>query len=120
MHVPLHRQVWGARNQAPGDEAVVHGNDQQGNDVENKEGGHGVDLRVQIPTMGIRGTGDEALISGGDVEGVDVWEDGLWDSKDQGDDPDERRPQDYTGSGACRLDVQGLHNGPVPDRQIER
>lgn len=66
--------------------------------------------------MGIRGTGDETFISGGDVEGVEVREDGLWDCQDQGEDPDECCPEDNTGSGAECLDVQGLHNGPVPDR----
>ncbi len=75
-----------------------------------------MDLRVQFPSMGIRGTGDEGLISGGDVEGVEVGEDGLRDSQEQGDEPNKRRPQDNAGSGARCLDVQGLHDGPVPDR----
>lgn len=116
MYVPLHRQVWGAPHQALGNEGVVHGNDQQGDDVEDEEGGSGVDPRVQHPSMGIRGTRDKALISGSDVKGVEVWEDRLRDSQDHGEDPDERRLQDNAGSGAWRLDVQGPHNGPVPDR----
>ena len=118
LHVPLHRQVWGTPHQAPGDEGVVHGYDQQGNDVENEEGGHGVDLGVQFPGVGIRGAGDEALISGGDIKGVEVGVDGLGDSEEQGEEPDERRPQDNAGSGAWCLDVQGLHDGPVPGGYI--
>lgn len=116
IDVPLHRQVRSTLHQALGNEGVVHRYDQQGNDVENEKGGHGVDLRVQIPGMGIWGTGDKAFICGSDVKGVEVGEDGLWDSQDQGEDPDERRPQDNGGSGARCLDVQRLHNGPVSDR----
>ncbi len=59
-----------------------------------------MDLRVQFPTKGIGGAGDKALISGGDVKGPEVREDGLRDSQDQGEDPDERRPQNDAGSGA--------------------
>lgn len=59
-----------------------------------------MDLRVQFPGMGIRGTGDKALIGGGDVEGVEVREDGLRDCQDKREDPDQRRPQDNAGSGA--------------------
>lgn len=55
---------------------------------------------MQFSSMGIGGAGDKAFISGGDVEGVEVWEDGLRDSQDQGEDPDERRSQDNAGSGA--------------------
>lgn len=46
MHIPLHRQVRGASHQALGDEDVVYGYDEQGNDVENEEGSRRVDLRV--------------------------------------------------------------------------
>lgn len=50
-----------------------------------------MDLGVQFPRMRIGGAGDEALIGGGD-EGVEVREDGLGDSQDQGEEPDESRP----------------------------
>ena len=83
MHGPFHRQVGGASHQAVGDEGIINRYDQQGNDVENEEGGHGVDLGMQFPSMGVRGAGDEALISGWDVEGVKVGEHCLWNSQDQ-------------------------------------
>ena len=121
MHVALYRQVWGAPHQAPGNEGVVQRDDQQGNDVENKEGGHGVDLRVQIPSVGVRRAGSEAFIGGGEVESVEVREDGLRDRKDQGEEPDESRPQDNAAGGGWCLDVQWLHYGLVPEeRKKER
>lgn len=83
MYVPLHRQVGGAPHQAASDESVVHQYHQQGNDVENKEGGHGVDLWVQVTSMGIRGAGDEALMTGGVIESVKIREDGFRYSQDQ-------------------------------------
>lgn len=58
-----------------------------------------MDLWVQFPGMGIRGTGDKALIGGSDVEGVEVREDRLWDCQDQRKDPDQRCPQDNAGGG---------------------
>lgn len=100
VNIPLHRQVGGAPHQAPGDEGVVHGYNHQRNDVENEEGGHGVNLRVHFSGVGIRSTGDETFISGGDVEAVEVGENGLRDRQDEGDEPDERRLQDDAGSAA--------------------
>ena len=115
VHVVLHRQVWRAAHQASGDEGVVHSYDQQRDDVVNKKGGHGVDLGVQFPGVGIGGAGDEGLVGGADGEGVEVGVDGLRDGQEQGEDPDEGSPQDNSGSGAWCLYVQGLHYGPVPD-----
>lgn len=98
MCIPLHRKVRGTSYQALGYEGVVHGNHQQGNDVENEEGGHGVNLRVQLPGMGIGSAGDEALVKG-DIKRVEVRINSLRNSQDQGKDPDEYRPQDNAGSG---------------------
>lgn len=79
-----------------------------------------MDLGVQIPSVGIRSTGNKAFVGGSDVEGVEVREDSLRDGQQQGEDPDERRLHDNGGSGARCLDVQRLHDGPVPNRQISR
>lgn len=84
MCIPLHGQVRCTVDQALRDEGVVNSNDQQGDDVENEERGHGVDSRVQLASMRIRGTCDKALICGGDVKGVKVREDSLRDRQNQG------------------------------------
>lgn len=98
VHGALHRKL-GALQEAAGDQTVVHRYDQQGEDVEAEEGGHGVKLGVQPPLVGVGGAGDEALIGGGDPERVEVRVHGLGDRQDQGDHPDERRPQN-DGGGA--------------------
>lgn len=105
MRVPLHGQVRGTVHQALGDEGVVHRNDQQGENVENEERGHGVDSGVQLPSMRIRGTCNKALICGGDVKCVKVREDSLRDRQNQGQNPNERCSKENAGSGARRLDV---------------
>lgn len=99
MHISLHWQVAGAPHQALSDETVVHRYDQQWYYVENEERGHGVNLRVQFNSMGIRSTGNKTLISGGDVEGVEVREHSLRYCQDQGQDPDKQCLQDNAGSG---------------------
>lgn len=58
-----------------------------------------MDLWVQFPSMGIRSACDKALIGGGDIEGVEVGENGLGDSQDQREYPDECRSQYNAGSG---------------------
>lgn len=99
MHISLHWQVAGAPHQALSDETVVHRYDQQWYYVENEERGHGVNLRVQFNSMGIRSTGNKTLISGGDVEGVEVREHSLRYCQDQGQDPDKQCLQDNASSG---------------------
>lgn len=119
MCVSFRGQVQSAGHQALGNEGVVHSYDQQGGNVENEERGRGVDSRVQVPSVRIRGTCNKALICGGDVKGVKVREDSFGDCQNQGYNPNERRPQENGGSGARRLDLQGFHNGPVPGRHTD-
>lgn len=84
MCISFHGKVQSAVHQALGNEGVVHSYDQQGDDVENEERGHGVDSGVQLPSMRIRGTCNKAFICGGDVKGVKVREDSFRDCQNQG------------------------------------
>lgn len=88
MSIPLHRHFGGAPYQAPGDEKVVDRDDEEGNDIEDKERGHGVDLWVQVPSLWIGGASHDGVIGVGDGERVQVRKDGLWDGQGHGQHPD--------------------------------
>lgn len=77
----LSRDVCRAAEQAASDEEVVNRNDEQREDVEDQEGGGGVDLRVQLPSVGVRRAGHKRLVGVAGGEGVQVGEDGLGNSQ---------------------------------------
>lgn len=115
MDIPLHGKVGRTLEKAAGDEGVVHAYHQQGDDVENEEGGHGVNLRVQFPSVGVGGASNKALVCRGHIEGVQVRVHSLGDCQDEGEDPDECGSQENAGCGGRFLKIKGLHDGPVPD-----
>lgn len=81
--------VNGASDQRTGDEAVIDGDDEERDDVEDQQGGSGVDFRVQPPGVGVRGAGHKGLVgAAASSEGVQVREDSLWDGQSDGEDPD--------------------------------
>lgn len=53
-------------------EAVVDRDDEEGDDVEDEEGGGGMDLGVQFPSVWVGGAGHKRLISVAGGEGVQV------------------------------------------------
>lgn len=63
-----------------------------------------MDLWVQFPSVGIRGTSNKALIKG-HIEGVEVRVHRLWDCQNQGEDPDECCSQDNACSGVRCLEI---------------
>lgn len=72
-----------------GDEAVIDGDDEERDDVEDQQGGGGVDLRVQPSSVGVGSARHKGLVgaaAGG--EGVQVREDSLRDGQGDREDPD--------------------------------
>ena len=57
MQVSFSGNVHRAPDQAVSNEAVVDGYDEERDDVEDQEGGGGVNLWVQLPGMGVGCTG---------------------------------------------------------------
>lgn len=82
------RDVHRASDQTAGDEAVVDRYDEERDDVEDEEGGSGVDFRVQLPGVGVGGTGHKCLIGMAGGEGVQVREDGFRDRQGHREKPD--------------------------------
>lgn len=70
MRISLHRHVNRTLNQTSGNKDVVHRNNEKRNDVQNKEGGHGMDFGVQVSSVRVRSTCFKSLIGFWDVEGV--------------------------------------------------
>lgn len=114
MDVALHWHVGRAPNQAPGDEEVVDRDDEERYDIEDEEGGHGVDLGVQVPSLWIGGACHKGVIGPGDGEGVQVGEDGLWYSKGQGQQPDHGGAK--ADLGVRHLYVHRLDDSLVSDK----
>lgn len=75
MQVCFSRDVCRAPDKAAGNEAVVDGYDEEGDDVEDQEGGSGVNLWVKLSSVGVRCTGHKCLIGVAGGEGVQVRED---------------------------------------------
>lgn len=85
------RDVRRASDQTAGDEAVVDGYDEERDDVEDEEGGGGVDFRVQLPGVRVGGTGHKCLIGVAGGEGVQVREDGFRNRQSHREKPDRPR-----------------------------
>lgn len=120
VQMSLRRDVHGAPEQSAGDEAVVDRYDEERHDVEDEEGGGGVDLRVQPPGVGVRGAGHEGLVAVAGGEGVQVGEDGLRNGQSHREGPD--GPCSHTGTdrGTGLWDVQRFDDSFVPERSLER
>lgn len=82
------RDVHRAPDQTASDEAVVNRYDEERDDVEDEEGGGGVDFRVQIPGVGVGRTGHKGLIGVAGGEGVQVGEDSLRNRQSHREQPD--------------------------------
>lgn len=61
-----------APDEAPCNKAVVDGDDEERDDVEDDEGSGGVDFGVQLPSMWVGGAGHKRLIGVAGGEGVEV------------------------------------------------
>lgn len=119
VHLSLGGDVHGAPDQSTGDEAVIGGDDEERDDVEDQQGGGGVDLRVQPPSVGVRGAGDEGLVvaaAGG--EGVQVREDGLGDGQGNGEDPDGSSSHTHAKPAARLWHIQRFDDGFVAEQGI--
>lgn len=99
--------VHGTSNQRLGDEAVIDGDDEERNDIEDQQGGGGVDLWVQPPGVGVGGAGHKGLIGGASGgEGVQVREDGLGDGQGDREDPDGSRSHAHAKPAARLWHIQ--------------
>lgn len=116
----LSRDVRGAPEQSVGDEAVVDRYDEERHNVEDEEGGGGVDLWVQPPGVGVRGAGHKGLVAVASGEGMQVREDSLGNGQSHREDPDGPRSHADTDRGAGLWDVQRFHDSFVPERSLER
>lgn len=110
----LGRDVHRAPDQTASDEAVVDRYDEEWDDVEDEEGGSGVDLWMQLPCLGVRGAGDKRLICVAGGEGVQVGEDGFRDGQSHREQPDRPRTQTDAESRTGPVDVQRPDDSPVP------
>lgn len=88
LKVQVSLDVRGASDQTASDEAVVDRYDEEGHDVEDEEWGGGVDLRVELPRVRVRGAGHKRLIGVAGGEGVQVGEDGFRHSQSHREQPD--------------------------------
>ena len=84
------RDIHRASEQAASDEAVVDRYDEEWDDVEDEEGGGGVDLRVQLPSVRVGRTGHERLIGVAGGEGVQVREDSFRNRQSHREQPNHR------------------------------
>ena len=109
--------VRGAPDQAAGNEAVVHGYDEEWDDVEGEEGGGGVDFGVQLPGMRVGGAGHKRHVGLAGGEGVQVREDGLGNRQGHREKPDGPRSQTHVEFGAGRADVQRFDDSFVPEHR---
>lgn len=115
----LGRDVHGASDQRMGDEAVIDGDDEERNDVEDQQGGGGVDLRVQPPGVGVGGAGHKGLVgAAGGSEGVQVREDGLGDGQGNGEDPDGSRSHAHAKPAAGLWHIQRSDDSFVAEQGI--
>lgn len=103
MRASFGGEVHGAPDQAASDEAVVDRYDEERDDVEDEEGGGGVDFGVQLSGVRVGSAGHERLVAVARGEGVQVGEDGLGNGQGRREQPD--------GAGPC-TDTEGL-TGPV-------
>lgn len=85
-------EVHRAPEQTASDEAVVDGYDEERDDIEDKEGGSGVDFRVQLPSMWVGCTGHKCLIGVARGEGVQVREDSFRNCQSHREQPDDPGP----------------------------
>ena len=90
VQLSLSRDVHGAPDQTASNEAVVDRYDEERDGIEDEEGGGGVDLRVQLPGVGVGRAGHERLVGVAGGEGVQVGEHGLGDRQSHGEQPDGR------------------------------
>lgn len=88
MQVSFSRDVHRAPEQAASDETVVDGYDEERDDVEDQEGGGGVNLWVQLPGVRVRCTGHKCLIGVAGGEGVQVREDSFRNRQSHREEPD--------------------------------
>lgn len=110
----LSGDVHRAPDQAAGDEAVVDGYDEEGDDVEDEEEGGGVDFGVQLPGVRVRGAGDKGLVAEAGGEGVQVGEDGFRDGQGHREQPDGPGSDTHTDFGTGP--VQRSDDGSVPEQ----
>lgn len=113
------RDVHRAPDQTASDEAVVDRYDEERDDVEDEEGGGGVDFRVQLPGVGVGRTGHKCLIGVAGGEGVQVGEDGFRNRQSHGEQPDRPRSYTDTESSAGPVDVQRFDYSFVPEWRRE-
>lgn len=107
VHLSLGGDVHRASDQRAGDEAVIDGDDEERDDIEDQQGGGGVDLRVQPPGVGVGGAGHKGLVgAAGGGEGVQVREDGLGDGQGNGEDPDGSRSHAHARPAAGLWHIQ--------------
>lgn len=117
VQVSLSRDVHGAPDQTVSDEAVVHGYDEEWDDVEDEEGGGGVDFRVQLPGVGVGRAGDKRLVGVAGGEGVQVREDGFGNGQSHREQPDGPHSETDAESSAGPVNVQRFDDGFVPERR---
>lgn len=110
-------QVHGAADQRAGDEAVVDGDDEQRDHVEDQQRGGRVDLRVQPPGVRVGGAGHEGLVGAAGGEGVQVGEDGLGDGQGNGEHPDGSRSHAHPKPAAGLWHIQRSDDGFVAERE---
>lgn len=109
-------EVHGAPDEALGDEAVVDGDDEERDDVEDEEGRGGVDFGVQLPGVRVGGAGHERLVGVAGGEGVQVGVDGLGDGQGHREQPDGPRTHTDAQTSAGPVAVQRTDDGFVPAR----
>lgn len=111
--------VHGALDQRAGDKAVIDGDDEERDDVENQQGGGGVDLRVKPTGVRVGGAGHKGLVSAaGGGEGVQVREDGLGDGQGDGEHPDGSRSHAHAKPAAGLWHIQRSDDSFVAERGI--
>lgn len=108
------RDVHRAPDQTASDEEVIDRYDQERDDVEDEEGGGGVDFGVHLPGVGVRRTGHKRLIAVAGGEGVQVGEDGLGNGQSHREQPDGAHSKTEAERSAGLLDVQRSDDGFVP------
>lgn len=119
VRLSLGGDVRGASDQRACDEAVIDGDNEERDDVEDQQGGGGVDLGVQPPSVGVGGAGHKGLVgaaAGG--EGVQVREDSLGDGQGDGEDPDGSGSHAHAKSAARLWHIQRFDDGSVAEQGI--
>lgn len=106
-----------APDQTASNEAVVDRYDEEGDDVEDEEGGSGVDFWVQLPGMRVGCTGHKCLIGVTGGKGMQVGEDSFGNRQGHREQPDHPHSQTDTECSTGPLDVQRFDNCFVPKRR---